>query len=402
MSAPRNLPGAPEPSFTLDFEGRELPVSEKDPVAVALLRHGEWVLSRSVKYHRPRGLFCLEQACAGCLMRIGGEPNQFACTRRCEEGLSVSRQNAFPSGGRDVWRAIDWAYPGGLNHHEMFAGIPVAETVMAKVARQLAGYGALPEETKKISSATVQSTEVCVLGLGRAGRGALARLEASGVGALGIERKADGRKPGGEAVGIYRDAAGLVVVVRNEGGLLLVRSRALLVCTGSRDQALSFPGNDRPGVFTGSALSQLIREHRLLPSDRILIAGEGPSAADAFAAARDAGAEVRLLEKGFTLLRARGSRRLTGVDIQRPDGSRERWVCEAMAACGPRAPVFELGAQAGAATVPHAGGFALAVDERGRTSMPDTFAAGSCTDARGDSSEASLRAAEAAMESLVR
>jgi pyruvate/2-oxoglutarate dehydrogenase complex dihydrolipoamide dehydrogenase (E3) component len=173
-----------------------------------------------------------------------------------------------------------------------------------------------------------------------------------------------------------------------------------MVCTGSRDQLLSFPGNDRPGVFTGWALTRLIRHHRVLPSRQILVVGEGPSAVEACAAAREAGADMRVLDPGFSIVRARGSRRLTGVDLRRPDGTSERWVGEAMAACGPRSPIFELGAEAGAATVASTGGFALSVDERGRTRMADVFAAGSCTNGAGDSAEQGVRAAEALLEGL--
>jgi sarcosine oxidase subunit alpha len=333
-------------------------------------------------------------------MRLGGEPNQFACTSLCRDGLAVSRQNAFPSAGRDVWRAIDWAYPGGLNHHEMFAGVPVAETVMAKVARQLAGYGELPITARPIVATSEEKTDVCLIGLGRSGKAAQELLSSEGIQTLSIERGAEPSDEGCEAVGIYRDGSGLIVVARRESGLVLVRPRSLLLCTGSRDQTLSFPGNDRPGVFTGRALTRLIRRHRVLPSARILVAGEGPSAAEAAEAAREAGAEVRTLAPGFSLVRARGGRRLSGVDLRRPDGTIELWAGEAMAACGPRSPLFELGAEAGAATVAHGGGFALSVDADGATRMPDVFAAGSCTDGPGDSVTQGVRAAQALVNRL--
>jgi sarcosine oxidase subunit alpha len=401
---PQSLPGAPRADVTIDFEGREIRVSSQDPVGVALLRQGEWVLSRSIKYHLPRGLFCLAQECAGCLMRIDGEPNQYSCTTPCAEGMRVSRQNAFPSAGRDVWRAIDWAYPSGLNHHEMFAGVPVAETVMAKVARQLAGYGVLPDSARPIPAVEVRKTEVCVIGAGKAGGAALEALASHGVPSLAIdlvERAGHhGASPAEkrEVVGIYRDELGFVVAARADSGLSLVRPKTLLICAGSRDQTLPFAGNDRPGVFTGKALAALIRRHRLLPGARILIAGEGPSADDARTAAREAGAEVRVLEPGVTLVRARGTRRLAGAELRRSDGTTEVWTGEAMAACGPRSPCFELGAQAGADTAAHRGGFAIAVDARGATSVPGVFAAGSCSNGAGSSEDQGRRAAEAIMQ----
>jgi sarcosine oxidase subunit alpha len=399
---PQSLPGAPRADVTIDFEGREIRVSSQDPVGVALLRQGEWVLSRSIKYHLPRGLFCLAQECAGCLMRIDGEPNQYSCTTPCAEGMRVARQNAFPSAGRDVWRAIDWAYPSGLNHHEMFAGVPVAETVMAKVARQLAGYGALPDSARPIPAVEVRATEVCVIGAGKAGGAALETLASHGVQPLAIDlagragdrgRLAPAEKH--EVVGVYRDEVGMVVVARADSGLTLVRPKALLICAGSRDQTLPFAGNDRPGVFTGTALAALIRRHRLLPGARILIAGDGPSADDARTAAREAGAEVRVLERGVTVVRARGTRRLAGAELRHPDGTTEVWSGEAMAACGPRSPCFELGAQAGADTAAHRGGFAISVDVRGATGVPGVYAAGSCSSGAGSSDDQGRRAAEA-------
>jgi hypothetical protein len=74
-----------------------------------------------------------------------------------------------------------------------------------------------------------------------------------------------------------------------------------------------------------------------------------------------------------------------------------------MAACGPRVPVFELGAEAGAGTVPRAaGGFALAVDSNGGTRVADVFAAGSCSDGAGDSTEQGRRVADAVAHAATR
>ncbi len=139
----------PAPTIAIDFEGRAVPAVPGEPVALALWRAGERILARSVKYHRPRGIQCMQEHCASCLVRIDGIPNQFACTAPCSDGLTVSRQNAFPSASADLFRAIDWAFPKTFNHHEMLAGIPVASQVMAKVARKLAGLGELPGEPGK-------------------------------------------------------------------------------------------------------------------------------------------------------------------------------------------------------------------------------------------------------------
>src|SRR5438034_11445671 len=102
---PTRLDGSREPDCTLRFEGDEVPAVRGEPVAVALFASGARVLSRSIKYHRPRSFFCLAGHCGACLMRVGGVPNVKACRAPAEPGLAVERQNAFPSGSFDVLAA---------------------------------------------------------------------------------------------------------------------------------------------------------------------------------------------------------------------------------------------------------------------------------------------------------
>jgi sarcosine oxidase subunit alpha len=84
-------------------------------------------------------------SCSQCLMRVDGLPNRFTCQTPVRAGMRLQRQNAFPSARVDVFASIDWLFPRGLDHHSMFAGVPVADKVMAKVARHLAGLGLLPD-----------------------------------------------------------------------------------------------------------------------------------------------------------------------------------------------------------------------------------------------------------------
>ena len=81
-------------AVSLRCEGEPVRAFAGESVAVALYAAGEGVLSRSLKYHRPRSFFCLEGHCGGCLMRIGGLPNQRACMEPCADGAQVAGQNA--------------------------------------------------------------------------------------------------------------------------------------------------------------------------------------------------------------------------------------------------------------------------------------------------------------------
>ena len=89
-AADRSLRLGPSPTELIDrsrrvsfeFEGRPIEAYEGDTVASALHASGIRTLSRSFKYHRPRGLFCVSGRCPNCLVTVDGVPNVRACTVR--------------------------------------------------------------------------------------------------------------------------------------------------------------------------------------------------------------------------------------------------------------------------------------------------------------------------------
>src|SRR5262245_11279859 len=98
---------------SLDLEGRSIPIEPGDTVASALFRAGVRVFSRSFKYHRPRGLYCLTGDCPNCLLTVDGEPCVRACVTPARDGQSVRRENAWPSADRDAL-AVLWHLRGLL------------------------------------------------------------------------------------------------------------------------------------------------------------------------------------------------------------------------------------------------------------------------------------------------
>ena len=113
----RGFAGAPAPAetVTIDFEGEPVAAFAGEPVAVALFAAGVRTLGRSTKYHRPRGLFCLDGHCASCYMRIDGRPNQRACMTPARDGLSLRAAERVPQrrrrpagGGRLAVSATGW------------------------------------------------------------------------------------------------------------------------------------------------------------------------------------------------------------------------------------------------------------------------------------------------------
>lgn len=384
---------------TIELDGQPIAACEGENTACALLAARESIFSRSIKYHRPRGPFCLTGACAHCLMRVDGAPNIPVCQTSVHAGMRLERQNAFPTARVDVFAITDWLFPRGLNHHEMFAGVPVAEQVMAKVARQLAGLGTLPETAapQRPAAATLRC-EVAIIGAGAAGLAAAQVLDEARAPYLLIEREhfAGGRlltapeEPGAPAlwapptekvrlgltaIGIFEDGDGRFLAVSDGEQLTKIYAQRLLLANGGHPQLLAFENNDLPGVFAARAVSRMIRVHRLLPGNRIAVVGD-PDEAQGLAALieREGGEAVAI---GAQPICAHGLKSVNALTVKLA-GAESNVDCDAIALCAPLAPSFELAVQAGA----HVGWrdeqllFAVDTDAEGRTASPTVFAAG--------------------------
>src|SRR5881392_1815876 len=128
----------------ISLDGQDIEAQEGDTIAAALLRARITTFTRSIKYHRPRGPFCLSGTCGQCLMRVDGVPSRQACRVRVEEGMKCERQNGPLGVENDVFRAADFVFGEGLDHHHLLTGSRVLGRVALEIARRLAGLGELP------------------------------------------------------------------------------------------------------------------------------------------------------------------------------------------------------------------------------------------------------------------
>src|SRR5690242_21657190 len=83
--------------FGFRWNGDIVPAFDGDTIASALAAAGERVFSRSMKYHRPRGLLTASFHDPGCMVQVGDEPNVRGAHRLVAGGMAVTSQNAWPS-----------------------------------------------------------------------------------------------------------------------------------------------------------------------------------------------------------------------------------------------------------------------------------------------------------------
>lgn len=396
-------------SFT--FDGRRIDAYEGDTYASALAAAGTPVLSRSFKYHRPRGLLCCAGRCPNCMVKVDGVPNVRACVARAADGASVSGQNAWPSVKRDLFGGfdhLDRVLPVGF-YYKTFIKPRVMWPVYEGVLRRLAGLGSIdpapkhrPEPVKKhlfcdvavigggpagslaaIEAATAGARVVLIddqeeigghLAYATAkvsgdtrldelrGIDAAFRLRAMVAGTSGIEHLASTT-----AFGIYE---GNLIGASSGDTLCRVRARQILIATGAFERPLLFENNDRPGVMLPSAILRLVALYGVRAGRRAVVVTDSDhgwtSVLELLAAgfevsglvdSRNSGIDAQLAAavrghgvpawEGVLGVRAEGRNRVRGIRFE--SGGKRRTISADVVAMASRPePVLALLAQAGA------------------------------------------------------
>ena len=380
---------------------------ESESIAAAALASGARVLSRSLKYHRPRTFFCLEGHCSGCLVRLGGVPNLRACQTPCTPGAHAEGQNAFPSAEVDLLGAVDFLFARGLDHHTLMTSSSVLNKLANKVVRQLSGLGKLPEHVAEtLPEVADRSVDVCVIGGGPAGLAAAIACARAGKRTLLVD---DQLRPGGSlradprtgspaadrhandaiaagvevlarstAIGFFPEDDGGVLAIATPDHLVRVHATAWIWATGGYVVNLPFADNDRPGVIAARAVGRLLVDHGILGGDKVCLI-EVPALADEAAALTSAltaaGSEVVRVPLA-DCVGTRGRSWVTGVDT-----THGRVDCDLVAVAAIPSPASEGARQQGCKVVldPDAGGFRIVIDELGRTSTAGVWACGDVT-----------------------
>lgn len=384
---PASIP--PRRRVRVTFDGRSVDAFEGEPLAVALLAADQPILSRSFRFHRPRGLMCDTGQCGWCECEVDGRPSVRSCQVPVRNGLVARSEHAWPSASRDVFGWLDAGsrlIPPTFYHHRFLRPRRLRKRYLDLI-RGFGGRGRLPIGAPSPARSRVERTlEVDVLVVGAGRSGAAAAEEAAGGGASVVlldaaPARARPRHPairfldGAAAVGWYDR----VVTAIDDSTLWSIRASSVVAATGSYERVPSVRGADRPGVIGARRLVDLITRHGVLPGERALLVGDDADLGFARAAIERAGGTIVASVPTAGLHRVFGRRRVMGAGIAAaPDASRaQRRVAVDVVVFADRTPNLDLVLAAGAAVERRDGVLVAVVDPAGGTTVPGLSVVGS-------------------------
>jgi sarcosine oxidase subunit alpha len=359
------------------FEGETFQGYGGDSLASALAANGRLLLSRSFKYHRPRGVLSLAGLDANSYVQVGDEPNVPADRLDLVAGLAATAQNTTGSLERDWDRWVESFsrfLPVGFYYKAFYKPRGVWK-FWEKLIRAKAGLGKIDlRSPHEAYDKEYLFADVAVVGGGPAGLSAALEAAAAGgevilidenerLGGALLYSRIDGdpaRGPG-LATDLAQQVAGQgsirvldratctgwfadnwLAVVRGQR-LYKLRAGQVVLASGATEQPMVFHNNDLPGVMLASAAQRLLRLYGVRPGARAVVATAN---ADGYGAALDlaeAGVEVAAIvdlraepapspeadgarerglqiHQGHTVFEAAGKKRLDGAVIDRIAG----------------------------------------------------------------------------------
>lgn len=305
LDAPAGLLLQRDRPIRFEFEGRSYVGYAGDTLSSALLANGQWLQSRSFKYHRPRGPLSMAGQDANTLVQVGGEPNVLADQLPLRPGLVAYGQNYLGSLQRDggaLLGLLSRFMPVGFYYRAFFRPRGIWE-FWEKSIRRMAGLGRLDlNEQSGYCDKSYHFYDVVVVGAGPAGLSAAAVAAEGGASVLLVD---EGAAAGGALCYHRFDVAGeraeriraaLLARVTGSGRVDLmleatcngwfadnylpviqgsrlhkVRARQCIVAAGTFEQHVVFRNNDLPGVMMTSAAERLMKLYAVRPGRRAVV-----------------------------------------------------------------------------------------------------------------------------------
>ncbi len=302
----------PAQKISFDYNRKELQGISGDTIASALFANGVRIFSRSLKYHRPRGLYSLDGESSNTCVEVNGIPNVCAEKTFLRSGMTVKTQNIKGTPENDLLGfldRLDWAMPAGFYYRTLHKPAPIWPIALKQV-RKAAGLGRIAADFEMQGSydEIYPRADVCVIGGGPAGMSAALAAAGEGLRVILLESRAwlgggsDYRvATTGDGMPLFESAGGLAQSIAEAPGIRVfshaavvgvynnnlvsafqvgaessqfderyieIRARSVVVATGCIERPLLFENNERPGVMQIGCAHRLARTWGLLPGNQ--------------------------------------------------------------------------------------------------------------------------------------
>jgi len=300
--------------ISFSYLGKRMTGLGGDSVAVAMYDNGVRIFGRSLKYHRPRGLYSLDGEAANTLMNIDGIPNENAEKKRLRSGMAVSAQNVRGNPDTDFYGFINWFdrfMPAGF-YYRMFHRPYKLWPFFLNRIRKMAGVGTLDIHREFDDSQRFEiflNADVAVIGGGTAGMNAALAAAAQGLRVCLFEQRPwlgghmDWRVEEFEDEPLFERARGLAKQVEANAQIRIFthapitgiwgnnlitayqmgddgdyfdertiecRAKSIVVASGCIERPLVCNNNERPGVMQVNTAWRLARTYAVTPGKRIV------------------------------------------------------------------------------------------------------------------------------------
>ncbi|MFQ5556651.1 MAG: 2Fe-2S iron-sulfur cluster-binding protein [Acidimicrobiales bacterium] len=345
-----------ELSFT--WNGKSLTGLAGDTIASAISANGHRTISRSMKYHRRRGLLTADYWDPNGLVQVGDEPNVRSGHRLLAAGMEVSAQNVWPSLDHDMKALNGWIgrFLGAGFYYRTFMRParlwPAYERVLAGFAP---GGKVDLSAPRKYHDKRYCHPDVVVAGGGPAGMAAALAAAAAGSRVMLVEhehRLGGSLRWGSDAdralaeelaeqclladtIEVLLDStvAGrfednwLAIVQRSHPPaverLVKARAKVMVAAPGLMERPYVFAGNDKPGVLLSGAVRRLVNLYAVKPGERAVVFlanADGERAAEDLARVGVELAAVVDARRGGNIVAAKGGAR-TVESVELGDGT---------------------------------------------------------------------------------
>jgi sarcosine oxidase subunit alpha len=340
-------------SFT--FDGKLLQGFAGDTLASALLSNGIYLVGRSHKYHRPRGILSAGAEEPNALVRVdcgaGRETSNLRATQiELYDGLTAWSQNRWPSLALDVGAISSLFAPflaAGF-YYKTFMGPDLHgpnwawKTVYEPLIRRAAGLGTVPRQPDPdIYANRFAHCDILIVGAGPAGLAAALAAARTGARVILCDEQAE---LGGsllsetaaqiegiaaadwveKTIATLRQAERVTLLPRTQAfgyfaqnfvalaervtdhrarpalagpreRLWQVRSKQVVLAAGAIERPLVFAGNDRPGIMLAGAARVYLNRYGVLPGTRVVVFTACDTAHEAALDLKRAGIDIALI-----------------------------------------------------------------------------------------------------------